>query len=101
MKSQKLKIQELAVNSFITTISGEEKNTLKGEVGAIPTVSKNAIVCALSQIKHICLPFEITEATITINEISISVVNSNRNTDCTGATRPMNICNATVSPCKV
>ncbi len=98
MKNEKLRIEELKVNSFITNLSGKEKNTLNG-AAMVPGITDNAITCALSQIKHICLPIETTEVTISLNKISITIVNSNRNTDCTGATRIR--CNATgkTSPC--
>jgi hypothetical protein len=105
MKNKKLSLRELTINSFVTSINKKQKDTFNGGVGVgtedpvACAVTNDPVICALSQIKHICLTIEITETAESIASIIGSIVRSNANTECAGATH-LN-CNDTFSPCKV
>jgi len=84
MKKQKLRIEELTINSFITAVPNNQKDTLHGGQLAL---------------ESIVIAVKLIEATVTLNEISVSVVKSNLGGDCAGWSRLG--CNGTgrTSPC--
>lgn len=90
MKKEKLRIEELAVNSFVTSIGKAEKHTLNGGVS----------IAIISFALHAHEAYETVEATETIASIVTTVIRSAQ-TDCAGATREIVNCNATISPCKL
>jgi len=97
MKTNKLSLEELHVDSFITNINKIEKNTIRGGVDILEPIFE-----ALSRIHEACLPLEILEATYSIVEINDKIEKSNANTICAGATHTR--CdgpNVTWAPCKV
>jgi hypothetical protein len=106
MKKEKLNLTELKINSLITNLSGTDGKTLDGGIdnegeGTTFLPSRNPITCGLSQLLHICMPFEVTELAPTLASVLGSVIRSGQRTDCAGATRAIVNCNETISPCRV
>jgi hypothetical protein len=105
MEKVKLNLTELTVNSFVTTVSEKEKNTVQGggEEGTVPIVSK-AIAISISELNHLCIFYHIAEAAESIARV-IATVKRSAQTDCAAATRMMAGCTDhpgdTNSPCQV
>lgn len=97
MKKEKLALKELSINSFVTCVNENEKQTFEG--GSFWQNTLEAIAHSFSMVKHICLPVEVTEATVSVASIVTSIIKSNNGADCAGATH-LN-CKETFSPCKV
>jgi hypothetical protein len=92
----KLNLKELSVTSFVTTVSENEKNTVKGGVWG------DAVSIAGSHIEDICLPLDVLEAVYTTIQIYKSIQNSNANGNCAGATHTNCVGpRATWAPCRV
>lgn len=100
MKKNKLHLKDLSVHSFVTNMSQKENITIEGAAEGGVTISDGVIQCAVSQIKHICLTYEITEGAVSIASIVTSIIRSAK-TDCAAATRAIVNCDDTFSPCKV
>lgn len=87
----KSKLKLLEVTSFVTNMPNKEKNTING--------ANNFSV--LSEVTSIVIESMLKDCIDDTIRIARSVIESNLNNNCTGATRPYNVCNFTSPPCRV
>lgn len=92
MKKNKLKLSDIEVSSFITT-NDKEAETVQG--GAI-----SDFISLIPGLGGLCLVHTTAQATEGIHEITATVVRSQKQMDCAGATRAIAGCtNGGTFPC--
>jgi hypothetical protein len=95
MKRNKLNLDQISVQSFVTS----EESGMATFNGGINDTIIIKVASYIDGLEPLCLVLHTAEATEGIHNILTGIRNSNANTMCAGATHTN--CNDTFSPCKV